>query len=356
MGAGARWARAVAILRAMKSGLHMIVLGAGIVGLFTALLLRQRGVAVTVFDPAAQAARQSSWAGGGIVSPLWPWNEPPQVQQWALQAHHVYPDWAERLRVETGIDVEYRRTGICWLLAESEQALAEAWHQQWQLPFTRTASGLSSAQLGQVRNPRLGRALAVAGQLAGVDLQLGTTVEPVLRDGRVIGVRRADGQILPADAVIVAAGAWSAAVMATVGLSCDVQPVKGQMLLFAPTPDAPRLGPVKISRAVYLIPVPMAKSWSAARSNMPASTPPPPTRRVASCTTRPWRCGRTWRAIASPANGPACARAVAQCHKSTSRPSPACGRISGTFATASPWRRPRRPHLWKKCWHRFRAC
>lgn len=238
----------------MKSGLHMIVLGAGIVGLFTALLLRQRGVAVTVFDPAAQAARQSSWAGGGIVSPLWPWNEPPQVQQWALQAHHVYPDWAERLRVETGIDVEYRRTGICWLLAESEQALAEAWHQQWQLPFTRTASGLSSAQLGQVRNPRLGRALAVAGQLAGVDLQLGTTVEPVLRDGRVIGVRRADGQILPADAVIVAAGAWSAAVMATVGLSCDVQPVKGQMLLFAPTPDAPRLGPVKISRAVYLIP------------------------------------------------------------------------------------------------------
>lgn len=118
----------------------------------------------------------------------------------------MYPDWAERLRVETGIDVEYRRTGICWLLAESEQALAEAWHQQWQLPFTRTASGLSSAQLGQVRNPRLGRALAVAGQLAGVDLQLGTTVEPVLRDGRVIGVRRADGQILPADAVIVAAG------------------------------------------------------------------------------------------------------------------------------------------------------
>lgn len=156
----------------------MIVLGAGIVGLFTALLLRQRGVAVTVFDPAAQAARQSSWAGGGIVSPLWPWNEPPQVQQWALQAHHVYPDWAERLRVETGIDVEYRRTGICWLLAESEQALAEAWHQQWQLPFTRTASGLSSAQLGQVRNPRLGRPWRWRGNWPGWTCSLAPLLNP----------------------------------------------------------------------------------------------------------------------------------------------------------------------------------
>lgn len=232
----------------------MVVLGAGIVGLFTALVLRRQGVAVTVFDPAPQAARQSSWAGGGIVSPLWPWDEPPAIQQWAQAAHQVYPEWAARLRADTGIDVEYRRTGIRWWLAEAERAPAQAWHRRWGLPFTPCADGLLSPELGQVRNPRLGRALALAARAAGVDLRLGAKAVPLLRQGRVVGVQQTAGPAVLADAVIVAAGAWSAEVLATVGLRCEVRPVKGQMLLFSPPPDAPPPGPVQVSRAVYLIP------------------------------------------------------------------------------------------------------
>lgn len=247
------WRRAV-ILRAMRSGSHIIVLGAGIVGLFTALLLRDRGMAVTVFDPAAQAARQSSWAGGGIVTPLWPWDEPPAIQQWAQQAHHGYPEWAARLLVETGIDVEYRRTGIRWALTEAEQAAAEAWHQRWSLPFTRCADGLLSTELGQVRNPRLGRALAAAAQNAGIDLRLGVTAKPALREGRVVGVQTVGGQRLAADAVVVAAGAWSAELLASAGARSDVYPVKGQMLLYASQSAATVTGPIHISRLVYLIP------------------------------------------------------------------------------------------------------
>lgn len=232
----------------------MIVLGAGIVGLFTALLLRQRGVEVTVFDPAVQAARQSSWAGGGIVCPLWPWEEPRPIQRWARQAHDLYPGWAARLLTDTGIDIEYRRTGIDWSLTPTQLAHAEAWHRQWQLPYALTDMGLRSPELGQVRNPRLGRALAAAAVHAGVTMRLGETARPHCRGGRVVGVITADAALHKADAVIVAAGAWSAQVLSTVGIESDIHPVKGQMLLLAPQVDAVRLGTVRISRSVYLIP------------------------------------------------------------------------------------------------------
>lgn len=238
----------------MKSGSKMIVLGAGIVGLFTALLLRQRGVDVTVFDPATQAARQSSWAGGGIVCPLWPWDEPPEVQRWAQQARGLYPDWAVRLLADTGVDIEYRQTGIQWSLSTEERVAALAWHRQWQLPCVETADGVLSPALGQVRNPRLGRALADAAVRAGVTLRLGETATPLRSGDRVVGVKAADGAVLKADAVIVAAGAWSAQVLSAVGIASDIHPVKGQMLLFAPRGDAVPVGPVRISRSVYLIP------------------------------------------------------------------------------------------------------
>ncbi|PIE42572.1 MAG: glycine oxidase ThiO, partial [Gammaproteobacteria bacterium] len=50
----------------------IIVVGGGIIGLLTAKELLNDGLSVMLIDKQAPG-REASWAGGGIVSPLYPW-------------------------------------------------------------------------------------------------------------------------------------------------------------------------------------------------------------------------------------------------------------------------------------------
>ncbi len=72
-------------------------------------------------------------------------------------------------------------------------------------------------------------ALAQAARRAGVTLRTGAPVQRLSSDGgRVTGVGLAGGEVVPAEQVVVAAGAWSGAIE---GLpSIPLRPVKGQIL------------------------------------------------------------------------------------------------------------------------------
>ncbi|OQX39918.1 MAG: hypothetical protein B0D88_09060, partial [Candidatus Sedimenticola endophacoides] len=48
-----------------------IIIGGGVIGMLTARELALAGQRVTLFDRQG-TGRESSWAGGGIVSPLYP--------------------------------------------------------------------------------------------------------------------------------------------------------------------------------------------------------------------------------------------------------------------------------------------
>ncbi|MDP2253160.1 MAG: FAD-dependent oxidoreductase, partial [Thiobacillus sp.] len=69
-----------------------IILGAGVSGLSVALALLQRGCGVTVLDRGATGA-ESSWAGGGILSPLLPWDYAEAVSALALRSMACYAGW-----------------------------------------------------------------------------------------------------------------------------------------------------------------------------------------------------------------------------------------------------------------------
>jgi glycine oxidase len=61
-----------------------LIIGAGVIGCATALELARAGASVTVLERGAAGA-ESSWAGGGILSPLLPWDylEPvTQLTRW----------------------------------------------------------------------------------------------------------------------------------------------------------------------------------------------------------------------------------------------------------------------------------
>ncbi|MFZ5580960.1 MAG: glycine oxidase ThiO [Pseudomonadota bacterium] len=243
-----------------------IVVGAGAIGMLTALALRQRGYAVTLIDR-QQAGRESSWAGGGILSPLYPWRYADPVNALARRAQQLYPALVAELRETTGVDPEYVQSGLLMLDGdESGQALE--WSERHGAVLRLLAAdevagvqaGLAGVQaaarwmpdVAQVRNPRLVRALRAAVVAGGARLIENAEVERIeLRGGRVSGVF-ADGRRLAADAVVMAAGAWSRRLWSELPMPPAIQPVRGQMLVL----NAPGSGIVRIVMrgGRYLIP------------------------------------------------------------------------------------------------------
>ena len=225
----------------------VIVVGGGVIGLLSAYQLAMAGKRVTLLDRGSVGS-EASWAGGGIVSPLYPWRYSQAVTALAHWSQDYYPGLGERLLADTGIDPEVHVTGLYWLDLD-DQAEALAWAQRqgrplYEVPVESAYARVSALGAGferaiymsgvaNVRNPRLVKALRAALQrLPNVTLREHSPVAQFVRDGsRIVGVRTAEGELL-AEQVVVAAGAWSGELLQSLEMSLPVEPVKGQMILF----------------------------------------------------------------------------------------------------------------------------
>lgn len=219
-----------------------------------------------------ESGREASWAGGGIVSPLYPWRYSDPVTALACQAQASYPQLAASLLEETGIDPELSVCGLMMLDADDhEPAMAWAARQHRQMfeldqlqirnrePLLNKAHqrALWMPDIANIRNPRLMKALKASLQSSPrVRFSEGTEVLQFDRAGeRVTGVQVRQGAshaTLDASNYIVCAGAWSGDLLAKLRVSLDVAPVKGQMLLYKS--DSALLSSIVLTQGRYLIP------------------------------------------------------------------------------------------------------
>lgn len=243
----------------------VIIIGAGAIGLLTARELVLAGARVTVVDRSTPGT-ESSWAGGGILSPLHPWRYPSPVTDLARWGQDHYPALAAELFAATGIDPEYFPCGLL-VLDATDEARARDWasashhimeylspedlarSRPWLSPGHR---GLWLPELANIRNPRLMQALYTDLQARGVEFRLNTRVTDLLiRDRAIHGVRTSGGEIA-GEQVVLAAGAWSRQLGNLSGLDLPVRPVKGQMLLLETRPGT--VPAMVLSPDHYLIP------------------------------------------------------------------------------------------------------
>ena len=244
-----------------------IIIGGGIIGLLTAYELNRAGAKVTVLERTS-IGTESSWAGGGILSPLYPWRYREPVTALAYWSQQRYASFCQMLFSETGIDPEWTQNGLL-MLDSDEHAMAIKWAKHHNAHIERLQTSEISAcepqikpsnsshamwmpDIAQVRNPRLLKSLKAYLLSRNVVIKECCEVKELLiTHGSIHAVQTIDEK-LTASKVIIASGAWSAALLKPLATDLKVNPVRGQMLLFKTPPKL--ISRIVMHQGHYVIP------------------------------------------------------------------------------------------------------
>lgn len=227
----------------------IILIGGGVIGLSIAYEMAGQGATVHVLDQGLPGS-ESSWAGAGMLPPAKCSPDSPVEARLRSESFALWPEWSARLREETGIDNEFFRCGGIELPpVDTDDALseiAEQWRGLGAAVELLTARDLSALEPNahseiagaihlpeycQVRNPRHVKALTAGCVARRVKISAGSQVIGFQRRGsQITTVRTVSGE-LAAKQFVVCSGAWSKAVLAQTGVTVEVEPVRGQIVL-----------------------------------------------------------------------------------------------------------------------------
>jgi glycine oxidase len=244
----------------------ILVIGGGVSGLLSARELAMSGATVTLLERQA-IGREASWAGGGILSPLYPWRVAEAITALCRWSQAVYPQLADALQATTGIDVEWARSGL--LVGDCLDGWqAEAWCQNQAMPYARLTldeirqlepearldaeQSIYLPEVAQIRNPRLLTALRADLRKRRVKIRENHEVSDFSVTGSQLESVTTPSGTFSAGQFVIAAGAWSGLLCRRLMPDLEISPVKGQMILFAAKPGL--LKHIVLHQGLYLIP------------------------------------------------------------------------------------------------------
>ncbi|CAA9891978.1 Glycine oxidase [Candidatus Methylobacter favarea] len=251
----------------MTETADITIIGGGIIGLLTAREFRLAGATVMIVEKNL-LGQEASWAGGGILLPLYPWRQADAITRLILQSLKLYPPLAAQLIAETGIDPEWTPCGLL-ITKNPDIAAAVNWCQINAIPFQKAGADFFKAlntspdnplwlpEIAQARNPRLVKSVKQDLINKGVAIREQCEVKALtLAKDHITAIQTTGGQFA-VNQLIISAGAWTGKLFRELfpvlaGEAPDIIPVKGQMLLFDATPAT--LPYMVLDEDHYLIP------------------------------------------------------------------------------------------------------
>lgn len=251
------------------------VVGTGIIGLLSAYALLERGYHITLIDQQL-VGQGASWAGGGILTPLYPWKYPHAVNALARYGQAGYRLLNQRLYPMTAIDCEIETSGLLILDADQQHAALQYGveardAEQRAIALDRSqlrqlygdvnhtySEGVYFPQIAHVRNPRLLKSLIhYLLHHPAVDMLTHTRVQQFKQQaGQVTALITDTAHCIEVDQVIFATGAWSGLLSdeLQLGALCTiaVKPIHGQMVVFKTPPGW--LSTICMDYTMYAIP------------------------------------------------------------------------------------------------------
>ncbi|MFJ1766696.1 glycine oxidase ThiO [Amycolatopsis sp. NPDC088138] len=236
----------------------LAVVGAGVIGLSAAWRAAAQGHAVTVYDP-EPVRGGASWLAGGMLAPVteaWPGEE--DVLALGEESLRRWPGFARDLTLE-GVDPGLAGHGTLVVAFDSADAghldiLAGYLHS-----LGRAAERLTGREAKRLE-PGVGSVrsgLHVPGDLAVDNRKLLNALYAACVNHQVRFVRERVATIPDADAVVLAAGAWTGRLHPQ--LADAVRPLKGEILRLKPRrgclpPPSRTVRAVVEGRPIYLVP------------------------------------------------------------------------------------------------------
>ncbi len=231
---------------------HVVIAGAGVIGLAAALELALAGYRVTVVER-GRAMEQASWAAAGMLAVEDPENAP-ELLPLSRLSRALYPEFLARVEALSGLPVLLRTSQTLQgrpvgSASEPPRELSNLRTEQYAFTLLEEA-GLDPRDLCAA----LPRAVAAA----GVVLREGRAVLGVTRGADGLHVELDGGERLIADQFVLATGAWSGQMRLPGAAALPVAPRKGQMIeVTLDAPDGsnrPVLPVVVRTPELYLVP------------------------------------------------------------------------------------------------------
>lgn len=283
----------------MRHSTRIVVVGAGIVGASVAYHLARRGAAVVIIEGVAAGSATS--AGAGIICP---WTNPDDGPGYRLGADgaRYYPELISMLAEDGEAGTGYQRTGALYLTggaapagtgssaggagadrASLREIAAQLRSRAPEHPEIGEISVLAPGRPCELFPPLAGEPGAVwIGGAARIDgrairgsllraaaghgaRRVSGTAALTERRGRVTGVVEvSSSEVIEADTVVVAAGAWTALICAalsdTAAHPLAIGPQRGQIVhLDVPGADTARWPVVLPTRGPYLLAFPPSR-------------------------------------------------------------------------------------------------
>ncbi|HSQ60429.1 MAG TPA: FAD-dependent oxidoreductase [Acidobacteriota bacterium] len=244
-------------------GREILIVGGGVVGLALAWRLRRGGASVAVVERGRCGGATSPASAGLLQAAPDLVAAAPAMLDLTLPGHRLWPEFVRELEDASGIPLGFGKRGVLAVsLDEPDDAALDAREARYRahgLPVERLSAGAARRKewsLGPAArsalvlkgdswvNPvALGAALTEAFRREGGRTYERERVTALARDGdRVVGIRTRARRI-PADAVVIAAGAWSAPLLEPDLPPGALTPARGQMIaLGGPARDGDRPG------------------------------------------------------------------------------------------------------------------
>jgi D-amino-acid dehydrogenase len=228
--------------------MHVVVVGAGILGASTAYHLARNGARVTVVDQAHDG--RATAAGAGIICPWVSGVDDPAFYRLYTEAARYYSGLIAGLAEVGEADVGFRRTGALVMLSDPDELTAfhaMLTRRQADTPEMGAISLLNPDETRELFPPlrpdlaavhvaggarvdgrRMATGLLRAAQRHGATLLEGCATL-MASGGRVTGVSVRDARIA-ADRIVIAAGAWAPALLQPFGVCLAIEPQRGQIV------------------------------------------------------------------------------------------------------------------------------
>ena len=228
--------------------MHIVVVGAGILGASTGFHLARAGAQVTIVDQAHDG--RATAAGAGIVCPWVSGAEDAAFYRLYVEGARYYGELVPALAEYGVTDLGFRRVGALVVshdadeLAAFNEVLSRRRADTPEMgatsllspretralfpPLRAELAGLHVANGARVDGRRMAAGLLRAAQ--GLGARVIETHADLIDDGnRVTGVRLHDATIT-ADWVVVAAGAWAPSLLLPLGVTLPIEPQRGQIV------------------------------------------------------------------------------------------------------------------------------